>query len=513
VSADGGLLRVLLVEDREEDAELVLRELKRGARMVRAQRVDDAPTLEHALEVAEWDVVLSDYSLPRLDAPTAYEIVRSRHPHLPFIIVSGTVGEDVVVAAMRRGVDDYLLEHNLTRLNATVEREVRETARLAEGARLEERVLLSERMASLGTLAAGVAHELNNPLAVVMTNLELLDASRDARALDQPSTRALLGDVREAVKRMHVIVQDLRGFSRGGGEEQRGPVDLNAVVEASIRLATSELEHRARVVKRLAARLPPVLANESRLGQVVLNLVVNAAQSIDEGRTDAHLVSVTTALGPEGRVVLVVQNTGRGMTPEVLARACEPFYTTKPIGVGTGLGLAICRRIVEDLGGTLQLDSEVDVGTTVHCSLRASARDDGARTLAPSPRPAARRSRILVVDDEALLANALRRSLASAHDVSVMSGVDEALVAARAGERWDVVFCDLMMPQRTGMELHAELLALDPQQAERIVFMTGGAFTQTARDFLASVKNPRLDKPFSRASVDAAIALVLDGPN
>jgi PAS domain S-box-containing protein len=358
----------------------------------------------------------------------------------------------------------------------------------------EMQLMLADRMASVGTLAAGVAHEINNPLAAVIANLDL--AGEDvARLADRPPELAEeLGEARSAAERVREIVRDLKIFSRAN-EERRGPVDIERVLDSTIRMAWNELRHRARLVKQYG-RVPRVDGNESRLGQVFLNLIVNAIQAIPEGNYEAHAIRVATALDG-GRAIVTIADTGGGIPPHVQRRLFTPFFTTKPVGVGTGLGLAISHRIVTGMGGEISFESEAGRGTTFRVALPVSRGTAIPRTdQVPMPTAARRRGRVLVIDDEESLALAIARYLTQDHvGVAVTRGRD-ALDRLTRGERFDVILCDLMMPQVTGMELHAGIAQLDPAQAQRIVFVSGGAFTVAARQFLDAVPNRRIEKPF-----------------
>ncbi|HVU53031.1 MAG TPA: response regulator [Polyangia bacterium] len=510
MSAGGRRVRVLLVEDSPDDEELVLDEIRRGGYDVVHERVESAEGMRAALALAPWDIVLSDFAMPAFSGRAALELLRGEGLDTPFIIVSGTVGEEIAVAAMRTGANDYVLKHSLARLCPAIQRELEAAQHRAEQRRTQEQLLISDRMASVGTLAAGVAHEINNPLASIFANLELAAGAIDELAAQPGCDRRLvdvvdeLRDAREAAERLRQIIRDLKIFSRAPDEARRGPVELQRVMESSLRMAWNEIRHRARLVKEYGAA-PLVDANEARLGQVFLNLVVNAAQAIPEGDAAHNVVRVVTGVDGAGRARVEVTDTGVGIAPENLPRVFDAFFTTKEIGVGTGLGLSICHRIVRGLGGEIELESEVGKGTVVRVLLPPSA-----GVLAP-PRPRAplaapaRRGRLLIVDDEVMFAKAVARSLAAEHDVEIAASAGDALARVRAGERFDVIICDLMMPQMTGMALHAELTAVAPEQAARIVFVTGGAFTAGAREFLDAVPNQRIEKPFESQQLRAVL--------
>jgi CheY-like chemotaxis protein len=240
-----------------------------------------------------------------------------------------------------------------------------------------------------------------------------------------------------------------------------------------------------------------------------LNLVVNAAQAIPEGAADQNEIRVVTRLDDRGRVVVEVHDTGSGIAEAVLPRIFDPFFTTKPVGVGTGLGLAICHRIVAAAGGQLTVESQVGKGTVFRTTLPALEGDADQASPLPAAVAPGRRGRVLVIDDEPLLGTAIRRMLSAEHDVVVVTAARDALALVSRGERYDVLLCDLMMPEVTGMELHAELLRSCPELAEQMVFMTGGAFTSRAREFLDEVRNPRLEKPFDVGTIKALVRSLL----
>lgn len=502
-------LRVLVAEDSEDDFGLLVRELDKGGYEVDALRVQAADVMRGALESHSWDIVVSDWSMPNFSAMAALEILRQSGLDLPFIIVSGTVGEEIAVEALRNGANDFLGKEKLTRLAPAVERELREADTRRERNKMREQLIISDRMASVGILAAGVAHEINNPLAAVMANLDLaVDDISDLIQQNGESSlmvglRDELNDARAAANRVRSIVRDLKIFSRSEVEKP-GPVDVRRVMESSLRMAANEIRHRARLITEYG-NVPPVLASEARLGQVFLNLIVNAAQAILDGKADQNEIRVKTRVeGDWARID--VEDTGAGIPPEIMKRLFTPFVTTKPAGVGTGLGLSICHRIITDFRGEIQVESQVGVGTSFVVRLPLSASDVQTREIpTPAHRKPTRRGSILVVDDEPMIATAVQRSLARDHDVICVHHAREAIGRIQRGERFDVIISDLMMPEITGMELHAELLQIAPDQAAAIVFLTGGAFTTHASEFIDQVPNHRLEKPFDPSELRAMI--------
>ncbi|MBI3891887.1 MAG: PAS domain S-box protein [Candidatus Wallbacteria bacterium] len=398
---------------------------------------------------------------------------------------------------------------------------------LSERQQLTARMMQMDRMITAGTMAAGVGHEINNPLTFVTGNIDFAlesltlyrgkferlfaglretlgdeQASRLFAEAELPATSDPLADAREMLttarygsERIGKIVRDLKSLSRSE-TQKRQPVDPRRVFDAAAGIASNEVRHRAKLVKDYQST-PLVDVNESRLGQVLLNLIVNAAQAIPEGAAEQNEIRLLTAMR-DGRVALEVRDSGSGITQENVDRIFEPFFTTKPVGQGTGLGLSICRQIVETFGGEIQVESSVGRGSTFRVLLPPSVGDRPAAAAEAMPASAPlRRGRILIVDDEGPIAQLASRALQTEHDVTTVGYARSALTLLDSGERYDIIFCDLLMPEMTGMELHAQILERWPEQAGRMVFTTGGAFTPQAQAFLERVPNRRIDKPFT----------------
>ncbi len=393
--------------------------------------------------------------------------------------------------------------------NHELEREIRERKLAeAESQTLQAQLVHSDRLASLGTLAAGVAHEINNPLAFVMVNLEVVEVAllqaAEGRTPESPlELLAALRDARAGTDRIRKTVRELRTFSRVA-EDRRTRLSVNEVLELSIAMSQNELRHRATLVRDLGP-VPHVEADEGRLSQVFVNLLVNAAQAIPEGDAGRHTIKVSTRTSALGQAVIEVQDDGAGIEPAHRRRIFEPFFTTKPVGVGTGLGLSVCHGIVAALGGEIVVESEPGRGSTFQVVL-PPARSPSNPTVTPLPRKPlpGRRARLLVIDDEPMVGASLRRSLREHEVVPASSGLG-ALELLREGPAFDVIFCDLMMPQMSGQQLYAELERSFPTLCARVVFITGGAFTEGARAFLDRVPNERVEKPFEVGELQALV--------
>jgi PAS domain S-box-containing protein len=376
---------------------------------------------------------------------------------------------------------------------------------ITERKELRERLALTERIAALGTLAAGVAHEINNPIAYVIANLEHIASDLDKLRAEERSgaiSGALTSlnqfalDAKDGATRVAQIARGLKTLSRGDDDTRR-PADLRAAVDMAVKMSAAAAQGRARIVKEYGD-VPEVEANEARLVQVFINLVVNAAQAIPEGAAEDHEIRVVTRTDAAGRALVEVRDTGTGIAPEILDRVFEPFFTTKPVGVGTGIGLSICRGIVASHGGEITVESELGKGSVFRVALPPlSARRGAEEKDTPSSTAAAlRRGRVLLIDDEVKLGQAIALELSAEHDPELVTSGAEALERFRRGDRFDVILCDLLMPSMSGMVLYEEIRRIDAAQAERMIFITGGAFTPAARRFLGDVKNRCLEKPF-----------------
>ncbi|WP_224365002.1 two-component regulator propeller domain-containing protein [Hyalangium versicolor] len=431
---------------------------------------------------------------------------------LTALVVAGTVWLRILRVRRRERQLQARVDERTAEL-ATVNGDLK--ARIQELQATRERLIHAEKMAAVGTLAAGVGHEINNPLAYIISNLHY--ATSEVRgAAQREGPQAGWGEVEQALDealqgadRVKRIVQDLKTFSRMQPERLRR-VDLHGVMELALSIADAEIRHRARVVKEYDEGLE-VLGDETRLGQVFLNLLVNAAQAIPEGHADQHEIRITLRTNERGHILAAVSDTGSGIPPEVLPRIFEPFFTTKPVGVGTGLGLSICHSYIQNMGGEIRVRSEQGKGTTFEVELPPAPKDpSGAHTILPAVGPSSpARGRLLIIDDEPLLITALSRTLEPDHEVVSFTSARLALEQLRAGERYALILCDLMMPEMTGMELHETLRHEAPEMAERMVFLTGGAFTEAARTFLDSTHLPWLEKPFEPEPLRARLRVLL----
>ena len=377
---------------------------------------------------------------------------------------------------------------------------------------MQAQLAVSERLASVGTLAAGVAHEINNPLAYVSANVELLGEVLAGKAsLPGVEVTTLVSEVQQGVDRIRDIVASLRKLSRIDGT-RREPVDLGRVIEIALKITGTEVRQRAQVEVEISTPTPVVLADEGRLCQVAINLLVNASQAMDPRALARNRIRLVARPDGVDTAALEVIDNGPGIPKELQERVFDPFFTTKPVGEGTGLGLSVCHGIVTALGGTMTLESAPDQGARFAVRLpslagAAATEVELVREEKPAPPPPRvdRSRRVMVVDDDHAITRVFSRVLKDCEVVTCENGkvALDRLLADGFGA-YDGIVCDLMMPHMTGMELYAHVMERSSVAAARMVFMTGGTFTDAARLFLESVPNPSLAKPFSIAQLRTA---------
>lgn len=373
--------------------------------------------------------------------------------------------------------------------------------------RVQEREL-AQRLTTMGTLAAGVAHEINNPLSYVYSNLglarELLDAqSTSISPALYEELRELLSLTQDGVEQVRSIVSDLRSFTRPARDKGE-IVDLLSVLDATVRMAQSQVKHRAHITREYAG-VPPVHGSASRLGQVFLNLIMNAYQALPEGRASEHHIRISARAQDEEAIVVEIEDNGQGIPPQALSRIFDPYFTTRADEGGTGIGLALCRAIVLDMGGQIDVASKLDQGTCVRVTLRrAPSKKEGqysssvVKSLKISPR------RVLLVDDNTLIQRSFSRVLRT-HHIEVASSGREAIERLSRDTDFDIIICDLHMPDGTGQDVFEYLQAHQAELAERMVFLTGGASSDDMRRFLEQVPNRTLSKPCDNYDLRAVV--------
>ncbi len=635
----GKPINVLMVEDSPVDAELVLRQLEKGGFEPTHERVDTAPALASSLErhckEKPFDIVMADYNLPQLNALEALRMVRDCCPEIPVIVVSGSIGEETAVQAMKAGVNDYVMKDNLARLVPAVERELYEAQERAKRRKLEQEAheratlldiandaimvrdlqghflywnkgaerlygwtleelrgktvtevfgahpqseevtktllekgywtgelrqktkdgreivvqssrtlvrsedgspkavfvvnsditerksleaqfLRAQRMESLGTLASGIAHDLNNVLAPILMSVDVLKG----KVSDEEGAR-MLEILETSVRRGAELVKQILFFGRGAGGE-RGVLRLGNILEDVKKLISETFNKNIEVSVASEPNLWPVIGDKTQLHQVLMNLCVNARDAMPEGGSlsvyaeniyiDANYarLHLEARVGPY--VVISVSDTGKGIPPEYVGRVFEPFFTTKEAGKGTGLGLSTAYTIVRSHGGFINVYSEVGKGTRMRVYIPATEVPETEITYLPSKRiPQGKGETIMVVDDESSVLEMTRITL-EAHGYKVLSASDgeEALTLFRAHSKAiSLILLDMMIPGMDGVSTAKAILRLDPQA--NILIATGLAVPKKMEQLEDLPIKGTLEKPFDAPRLLTAIAKVLGG--
>lgn len=532
-------IQVLLVEDNPQDVCLLKEALSDHIEPIEFVLATTFKEAIQKLNEAQINVVLIDLSLPDEHGVSMVPQMRKIADDLPIVVLTETNDPDIAVEAVRLGAQDYLVKGSfdadgLTKaLRYAVERKKAQK----ESDELRVRLHHADRLASVGQLAAGVAHEINNPAAFILANLstmnthitklakfysDVLNVIRPGagvanqekleQLLENENWPLILGEMRDMIKdnlegigRIRSIVRDLKSFSRIE-KESTEKVQINDVIHAACNMVFNEIRHRASLIKDLE-NVPEIVADRGKLGQVLMNLLVNAAQSIAPGATEKNRIKVTTRLC-EDKVVVEVKDTGCGISQEICGKIFEPFFTTKSRETGTGLGLSLCAEIIRKHNGKISVKSEVGKGScfTVELPVDTGLALEKTKDMAkPVPVSNALSLRILVIDDETALLKAMTRALKENHDVVTASGGPQALTILEKDQNFHVILCDLMMPEIDGIEVYNTVREKYPELHDRIIFTTGGAFTARAKEFLASVPNIQLEKPIRPADLRRAL--------
>ncbi len=364
---------------------------------------------------------------------------------------------------------------------------------------LRNAIAQADRLASVGVLAAGVAHEINNPLTYLSLGLTQIDKQLAQPSFDIERIRNRIAQALDASQRIAKVVRELGAFARDANETR--PVALKDAVGAAIEIARHQVEHRATLI--VDVETPVIVQGDAgRITQVFVNLLVNAAHAMPEGHSEASTITISSKDEP-GQTIIAVSDTGTGIPPEALHRIFDPFFTTKSVGDGSGLGLAISFKIVRSFGGTIVASNNPDGGARFEVRIPHGT-DLLARTLTPRPLTNIHSRRILIIDDDVQVARALG-DLLDQHDVAYTSSGLGARSRLLQGDVFDLVICDLMMPDLSGAELYAWAGTHRPDLAPRFLFVTGGAFTPDANAFAQTHRDRLLTKPFDADALERAI--------
>ena len=483
-------LRVLIVEDSEDDALLTIQELRRGGYAPTYRRVEQRAAMREALERETWEVVVCDWNLPRFSALDALGVLRALALEVPCLVVSGTVDEETAVSAMHAGARDFVAKGKLTRLVPAVRRSLAETeARLARKRaeealrKTEEQLRQAQKLEAIGSLAGGIAHDFNNLLSVILSYASLVgDALKDGDPL--------LGDVQEirsAGERATDLTRQLLAFSRKQMLLPRtiDPKKLLRNMEKMLRRLVGEDVRLSLDIDRQDGM---IYADPTQVEQVVMNLVVNARDAMPEGgrvfietadmKLDDAYAAQNVDVTPGPYVRIAVADTGCGMDEETLSRIFEPFFTTKEAGKGTGLGLSTVFGIVKQSGGHISVQSEPGRGTRFEVYLPLSEQAAEPSFQPPHPKDLRGTETILLVEDEdqvrALIRTVLRRS--GYNVLEAQNGGEAFLICEDHAGEIPLLVTDVVMPRMNGRQVAERLRLLRP--AMRVLYVSG--YTETS---------------------------------
>lgn len=508
-------IRLLLIEDSHDDAELIVRELRRGGYVVTFERVDTKAAVVAAMDNKDWDLIVCDYSMPQFSGMDALRLLRSHETETPFIFVSGTIGEDTAVSALKEGAQDYVMKDNLKRLLPAVERELREVDQRRERQRLEVQLEQLRRFEAIGRLAGGIAHDFNNVLGVILGWAQIgLEQTSDSSAVHEHFKK-----IHDQAGRAAGLTSQLLAFARRQVLQPRN-VSLNNIVSDALQLLRTGLGGSISLKADLAPDLDITRADPSQLEQVLMNLVWNARDAMPQGgevilRTEnlkvtQEFVRSHPYAHPGKYVRLSVSDSGTGMDAATLDRIFEPFFTTKEIGKGTGLGLPTVYGIVKQHNGFLDVYSEPGNGTAFYVYLPASSGVVDPPVAKIEDSVGGGKETILVAEDHEDLRELAQVLLASnGYNVILASNGREALHLFKANiDDVRLVILDVVMPLIAGPEVYTRMLALRPHLP--VIFTTGHSAETASLNSSIEQGALFLQKPYTPQVLSRTVRSALD---
>ncbi len=377
---------------------------------------------------------------------------------------------------------------------------------LSDRKKLQIYKMTTDRMTALGHLAAGVGHEINNPLCYVMMNLELVKDNLAAAKIRDYNKQ--ISAIQKGLERIKTVVSDLKTVSRVSPDNAVTHVDVNDVIESVLGIVKNEIQHRA-VLKCSLTSVEPIWIEETRLAQILINLAINAAHSIPIGDTNQNCVGVKTFMNNKNQVVIEISDTGSGMSKDIQKKIFDPFFTTKAAGKGTGLGLSICHNIVNQFNGTIEFKSELGKGTVFQVVFPASEATKNIIKLDQAEMKkdskAASKGQVLIIDDDVELLDVLQEIVSTNHDCLAFTNAQAALDILKENNTFDCIICDLMMPKMSGLQFYNALKQTAPHYLNRVIILTGGSFTEETDNFLNLPEITVLEKPIDTTLLLKAI--------
>lgn len=519
--SSGSKLKVLMVEDSDQDVELILRQIRRNGAEIHSQIAQDEAELRKHL-TQDWDIVICDYNLPRFDAIRAIELIKGVRPHLPILVVSGSVGEEIAVDTIRAGASDFIVKSNLVRLLPAIERGLRERDLFKEHLRTElvlkekdDNLRQVQKMDAVGQLAGGIAHDFNNIIAIIFMQVDtLLDCEELA-----PNFKENLSQIRVACERAKNLTRQLLAFGRKQVTQPK-ILNLNDLV-ASMSWLQPMIEANVEFKVESGDNLKNIYGDTTQIEQILLNLVVNARDAMPKGGT----ITITTqnikvdefTAGKHGcrsgdYVCLSLSDTGCGINSEIVHRIFEPFFTTKEVGRGTGLGLAMVYGIVKHSHGFVTVKSELGKGTTFAVNFPVS---EGVKAEVENPSLQVEGltgcETILFVEDEQIFRETVCQFLRGKgyNVLTAESGVHALSLAKSCDRTIDLVITDVVMPKMGGATLANEFASLSP--TTKFIFQSGYTEDTLLLEGMRSGEIEFLQKPYAATTLLSKLRKVLNG--
>ena len=511
----GTPLRVLMIEDSEDDAVLLLRELRRGGYDVEFERVDLPGTLKSALDTQVWDLVVSDFSMPHFSGTDALHFLRAKGSDIPFIFVSGTMGEETAVAALQNGAQDYLMKTNLKRLVPAVQRALQEAEDRRQRKQMEQQVQQLRKFEAIGKLAGGIAHDFNNVIGVVLGWAEMgcEEAPPESRLHHH------FQKIRDQAFWAARLTSQLLAFARRQVLQQR-KLNLNTLVVEGMSLLHRVIGEQIEIRVLAAPDLNITLVDPTQIEQVLMNLCLNARDAMPEGGQliiETQNVEIeeeycrTHPYAKQGSyVLLAVSDTGIGMDAATTERVFEPFFTTKEVGKGTGLGLATVYGVVKQHGGFIHLYSELGKGTTFRIYIPAGSGAAEPRELKSNEQTPKGTEIILLAEDNEGLREAAQEMLQRLgyRPILASNGTDAIELFKRNLGHIDLVILDVVMPGLSGPAVYSQMAAIQPDL--RVVFATGYTAETASLNSTLEKGVPILQKPYSMKNLGQIVRSTLD---
>lgn len=495
-------LQILHIEDNVTDAELIKELLSQEGISCNIVRVDSRQEFLDQLVAMNFDLILCDYNLPSFNGTSALELIRKQYPHIPFIFVSGTMGEERAIEAVKLGATDYVLKDRLDRLPSAIERALREVEEIKARQNLEQQLFHAQRMESIGTLAGGIAHDFNNILGIIMGHTTLLERLREQPDKFSASVQTIL----QAARRGAALVKQLMAFARKH-EVSTEMIQVNDSVREAERLLAETVPKTITINLHLNEHLPPITIDATHLQQVLLNLCVNARDAMPTG----GLLAITTRL-TEGKllrkkffeatekfyVAIDIADTGIGMDEQTQKRIFEPFYTTKEPGKGTGLGLAVVFGIVHTYNGFIDVVSAPGKGTifSLFFPVRNAVEQREVQRLEGVADVPGGNETILVIEDEDVLRDLLKFTLESkGYTIFTAKDGEEAVeIYQYHYANIALVIGDFQLPKLNGGEVYKRLKKIN---ADIKFILASGYLEPEQRDELINEGVQRIiSKPY-----------------